>query len=242
MTAFLINHFLRRRPEVFDHWYVFVPDFACSTQDFYRAVETELKYRGVPNLEMSRVEHSEGSILTGRREYLRLRRERLLFEVCAAPFGTSWFFSCRFAQFRLGLRLWHLILLAVAFFYIWVGFEMLLGTIGTAFFVAFFLSLIYIAKVAGAEKGIDVDSKLMRIPVIGPVYEVFFRRNTYYREDTRIMYVELVDAVVRSKVKEFAGEQQFGKGPGDGPEFKQDFNLIDMSLKGMFRGMWKMWG
>ena len=85
-----------------------------------------------------------------------------------------------------------------------------------AFSVLFVACLIYITKVASLEKGLDVDTKLLALPVIGPVYETLFRRNTYYRQDTRIMYTELIDAVVRAKITEVAGEHRIGKGdPGE---------------------------
>ncbi|HTQ95417.1 MAG TPA: hypothetical protein VMH89_01350, partial [Candidatus Acidoferrum sp.] len=64
----------------------------------YRSVEDELKARKVPGLRISRVEYHEGGLLSDKRTYLRLARERFAFDVCAAPFGRAYFFSLRFVE------------------------------------------------------------------------------------------------------------------------------------------------
>ena len=78
---------LKPKPaEVLSHWaYTPVPTPSASTSDFYAAVEKELKAQKVPGLTISRVELSEGGILTDNRQYFRMTRERLVFDVCAAP-------------------------------------------------------------------------------------------------------------------------------------------------------------
>src|ERR1700694_3829827 len=103
--------FARKKADVLSHWYSLVPGFAATTKDFYEAVETELKERQVPGLEIFRVEFAEGGLLSGSREYLRMARERLVFDVCAAPFATSYFFSCRFAEIPAVVQLWQLLVL-----------------------------------------------------------------------------------------------------------------------------------
>jgi hypothetical protein len=54
----------------------------------------------------------------------------------------------------------------------------------------------------------DVDASLLKTPVIGPIYEKLFRKETYYRQDTRLMYLQTVPAVV----KEIAEEITTAKG------------------------------
>src|SRR5260221_11280077 len=92
------NPFRSKEADVISHWYALVPNFQASTQDFYSSVETEVGTQKVPGLEMSRVDFSEGGPLSAKRGYLRMTRERLVFDICAAPFGTSYFFSLRFAE------------------------------------------------------------------------------------------------------------------------------------------------
>ena len=38
---------------------------------------------------MLRVEHKEGGLASGNREYLRMHRGKHAFDICAAPFGTA---------------------------------------------------------------------------------------------------------------------------------------------------------
>src|SRR6185295_17043880 len=46
----------------------------------------------------------------------------------------------------------------------------------------------------------NLDAKLMKAPVIGPLYELFLRKDTYYRQDTRLMYLSTVDAITKALV------------------------------------------
>ena len=48
----------------------------------------------------------------------------------------------------------------------------------------------------------DLDASLVKSPVLGPIYERFFRKETYYRHDTRLLYHEIVSGVVKQKVEE----------------------------------------
>lgn len=107
----MMEFFRSKRADVLSHWYSLVPNFGTSAKEFYETIERALQERKVPGLEISRVEFSEGGILSDKREYLRMSRERLVFDVCGAPFGTSYFFSCRFAEIPAVIQLWQLLLL-----------------------------------------------------------------------------------------------------------------------------------
>src|SRR5690242_20150917 len=107
--------FSRKKGEVISHWYSLIPSFNTSTKEFYDAVEKELKERQLPGLDLFHVEFAEGGVLSAKREYLRMTRERLIFDVCAAPFGTGYFFSCRFAEIPAVIQPWQLIVLFLAF-------------------------------------------------------------------------------------------------------------------------------
>jgi hypothetical protein len=196
------NPFKSKKAEVLSHWYALVPDFETSTQDFYAEVEKELESRKVPGLEISRVDFSEGGILSAKREYLRMARERLVFDICAAPFGTSYFFSLRFAELPSVVSL-----LQIAVFFFGVLFTLFIfwkifGVIfGTFLLLVGFAGLIFLLRNAVAMGMSDLDATLLKLPVVGPVYGAFFRKETYYRADTRFMYLETVDAIVKAKVE-----------------------------------------
>ena len=196
--------FKRKKADVLNHWYVLVPDFRVSTQEFYAAVEQELKVREVPALELTRVDFSEGGLLSYKREYLRMTRERLVFDVCAAPFGTAYFFSCRFAELPAVVRLWQILLLLMLLALIYGGLWKQFGLVpGAVILGCSLLAFGWLARNSVSIGLQDLDTILMRAPVVGPVYERFLRKETYYRQDTRLMYLETVETVVRLKVDEF---------------------------------------
>jgi hypothetical protein len=209
----MFGFFEKKQADVIDHWYALIPGFNSSTKEFYEAVEKELKERQVPGLEISRVDFAEGGIMSNNREYLRMTRERLVFDVCAAPFGTAYFFSCRFAEIPAVVKLGEfLVLIIVLCFSALIGlifFVKILGVLGLMLFpfllLASLVAAIYVMRNAVAMGLKDLDASLIKMPIVGPIYEAWFRKETYYRQDTRLMYCETVNAVVKAKVEETTG-------------------------------------
>jgi len=203
---FMFNFSKPKQAEVLSHWYALIPGFTTSTKDFYEAVEKELKDREVPGLEMSRVEFSEGGLLSGKREYLRMTRERLVFDVCAAPFGKAYFVSCRFAEIPSVIKLWQLAILLIAFLVmVYVAWRYEGIWLGSIILIAVFALIFYTLRNAVSMGLRDLDSYLVKDPMFGPIYERFFRKETYYRQDTRLMYLDTVNAVVKEAVEATAG-------------------------------------
>ena len=198
--------FFKKRAEVIDHWYALVPGFNSSTNEFYEGIEKELKTREVPGLEIFRVDFAEGSVLSSKREYLRMTRERLVFDICAAPFGTAYFFSCRFAEIPAVIKLWQLVVVLIGgFMTVVLAFRFLGLILGAIVLMAGFVLLIYTLRNAVAMGLKDLDAALIKSPAVGPIYENWFRKETYYRQDTRLMYCDTVNAVVKAKVEETTG-------------------------------------
>ena len=79
--------------DIFSHWHAFKENFQASPKDFYSDVEAALRKRQIPDITFSRVDWREGGILSAKREYLRVRRKELVFDLCGAPFGNAFFFS-----------------------------------------------------------------------------------------------------------------------------------------------------
>jgi hypothetical protein len=201
-----------RKVDVIDHWYALLPDFQSSTSEFYQSIEDELRKRKIPDLEISRVEFYEGGPLSARRQYLRMRRERLVFDVCSASFGDSWFFSCRYAEIPFTLRIWEILIMLALLTYIHGVYVVVFGLVwGSTVFGVSVIAALFLLNGVQAMGFYSLDARLLKIPVLGAFYEVFLRRNTYYREDTRLMYCDLVDNIVRAKVKEIAGVQDVSK-------------------------------
>jgi hypothetical protein len=202
----MFNFFESKKPDVLSHWYALIPGFNTSTHEFYQSIEKQLKDRQVPGLEIARVEFAEGGILSSKREYLRMTRERLVFDICAAPFGTAYFFSCRFAEIPAVIRIWQLIILFFGFSSsvalawkmagVYLGSLLLLGALGLT---------AYVLRNAVAMGLKDLDASLVKSPVFGPIYELLIRKDSYYRQDTRIMYCDTVDDVVKELVEDVTG-------------------------------------
>ena len=202
----MFGFFEKKTAEVIDHWYALIPGFNTSTKEFYEAVENELKERQVPGLEIFHVDFAEGGVMSSKREYLRMTRERLVFDVCAAPFGKAYFFSCRFAEIPAVIRLWQLlVVLVAAFMLVAVTFRFLGLILGALILLAGFVFLIYALRNAVSLGLNDLDATLIKSPVVGPIYENWFRKETYYRQDTRLMYRDTVNDVVKAKVEETTG-------------------------------------
>lgn len=91
---------LSRPPSVLSHWLFSAEDLNASALELYDAVEAALRARQVPGVSFSRVLQREGGLLSARREYLRVRRERLAFDIGAAPFGRTFFVSVWLRRLR----------------------------------------------------------------------------------------------------------------------------------------------
>jgi hypothetical protein len=204
----MLGFFKSKQADVIDHWYTLVPGFHTPTKDFYESIEKELKEREVPGLEISHVDFAEGGVLSQKRSYLRMTRERLVFDICAAPFGTAFFFSCRFAQIPAIIRLWQLLVVIVGIFVAtMLAFRFAGLILGGLLLLSVLVFLIYMLRNAVAMGLNDLDAMLIKSPIVGSIYENWFRRETYYRLDTRIMYCDTVNAVVKAKVEETTGSK-----------------------------------
>lgn len=194
--------------EVLNHWIASADNFSFSPKEFYELVQKQLETIKVPGLEISREEYAEGGLLSANRIYLRLIRERLAFDICAAPFGTRFFFSCRTVYSPVKLTLFHIILVLVYLALIYWGLVHVLDLImGAVALGAVVLTVMFMFRTVVAKRLTDVDGVLLKIPGIGPVYEVFFRKETYYRHDTRLMFLDTIPAVVESLAGEITADK-----------------------------------
>lgn len=89
----LIFWIISRGVENPQRWGHSFDDLQFSSDEFYKAVTAAVKKREIPDVYFSRVTYSEGGILSGNREYLHIVRHELIFDICAAPFGTGFFVS-----------------------------------------------------------------------------------------------------------------------------------------------------
>jgi hypothetical protein len=205
----------RQSKTVLHHSYTPLDKFQFSTQEFYAEIEKELIARQVPGLTISRVDFHEGGLFSDKRTYLRLSRERLAFDICAAPFGRTFFFSLRIVEKpRLGWLVVILFFAALGAFYLAylrAGDSAL--TIAGLVAIAAFIYWIFrpppvtTTSLANADAKSQANSRevptfstfLLNLPVIGPWYERI-RKDSYYRLDTRMMYLTVVKEIVQKKI------------------------------------------
>jgi hypothetical protein len=202
----MFEHFKRKKVEVIEHWITFADGFQLSPSEFYNAIEEELQNREVPGLEKTRIDFAEGGVLSDKRIYLRMIRERLVFDVCAAPFGTRFFFSCRTAEIPIVVQIWQLLFIFLfGVFAYWAYWRFLGFIFGNILFIATIVGSIYLLRNAIALGLKDLDANLIKSPLLGSVYERWFRKETYYRTDTRLMYLDTVSNVVKDLAEEVTG-------------------------------------
>lgn len=183
--------------EVISHWHHSVDGLSTLTLEYYTAVEKALREKDVVGLQIERVTANESGILSAKREYLRVRYGRLMFDICGAPFGKDFFFS------------WWLVKRTPGFAALWgcaalVGVPLLvLGFIGTMGFVKGILFALIVIVVGAAvlrqafSDGWDaIEDAILVMPIIGFVYQKFVKPVTYYSEDTRLMFEDTVHRVV----------------------------------------------
>lgn len=183
---------MARSAEVISHWHLLIDDFNTSALDFYTSIEAALAARKVPDITISRVEWKEGGVFSAKREYFRVARGRLTFDICAAPYGASYFFSSWFAEQSLLHALLYAVLIILG---LPVVFLIFLSQFGANGFLLFFLALagaLVLLRNSVQTGAALVEEMILAMPVIGPMYYRLFKPVTYYSTDTRIMFQESI--------------------------------------------------
>ena len=217
-----------KKGDILGHWIAFHDNFSFSPQEFYEAIEKELQARKIPGMEISREEFAEGGLISDKRIYLRLFRERLALYTCAAPFGSGYFFSCRTVYVPALVRLWHIVA-ALVFFNI-VG-ALLVRPLGITFAAVAMVALVFalagVMRNAATSALSDLDTLLLKIPGVATIYEDWFRADTYYRHDTRLIYLQRIPEIIRELAEDITAakgarlEQQYQMSPILGELYKR---------------------
>ncbi len=82
-----------QKTEATGNWSHLFPDMQHDPNSFYDLVEKILFEKQVPEFYSRKITISEGSILSHNRLYLEVSRGDYIFHICAAPWGTGFFFS-----------------------------------------------------------------------------------------------------------------------------------------------------
>lgn len=182
-----------RRMQVISNWSTLVEDFNASAKRFYDELEQAIARRQIPHLTASRVFWAESGVLSAEREYLRLERGTYRFDICAAPFGTGYFFSWWFTV-RLPSPLFAMIFMVIAIAGSWFG----LGLIKTGCLIP--LGWLFIGLLVRLRA--PVGDYFLAVPILGWVWEKIFKPATFFEIDTQTMYRTAVDAAVHEVIKQ----------------------------------------
>ena len=195
---------------VLSNWQMLFEEFQTSALDFYTAVEEAVKRREAPDLEFSHVDWKEKGILSAKRTYLRVKRGRLNFDICAAPYGRGYFFSWWLAETPSFAALGYFLLLILA---LGLGSIFIMGVFGQGLeggcAALFLIAVLWVGGLpvgllllgrAVAEGTFGDESAVLATPVLGPLYELVFNPFSYYRLDTAAMFQETVMRAVMEVV------------------------------------------
>jgi hypothetical protein len=191
------------RVTIISHWCKLIENFQTSPLGFYDLVKQCIDKREVPDTVTSRVEHHEGGIFAAKREYLRVQRKNLAFDICAAPFGTGFFFSSWFGQIAtmagilLFLGVLALCLITLPIFLNIFGF-----LAGLFFWIVVIPGLIIFLGYLISEGKIDAEDTVLGMPVLGPLYNRIFHPFSYHKLDTIQMYQTAIHAAVIEAIDE----------------------------------------
>ena len=74
---------------VSSRWHHSFPEQEFSTKEIYAAVTSAVYARQIPGVTIGKANHFQAGYLQGKREYLKVQRDNLMFLICAAPFGKD---------------------------------------------------------------------------------------------------------------------------------------------------------
>ncbi len=199
------------------HWSTLVEGLQASPRECYAAIEAALKRREVPEATAFHVTYKESSFLSADRLYLRVTRKMLAFDICAAPFGSGFFFSWWMSEVRpsnvlgclavflmLGVGGW-LLRLAVAALEA-TEHPLSLFQI-TAVGICLVLGTLWVVAVAVRAGKLFSEDAVLAMPLIGSLYNSIFRPATFYKLDTIDMYQKAVHAAVLEVVQGLMSER-----------------------------------
>lgn len=186
---------------VISHWYHLFENLQTSTLDFYVSVHGFVDKWQIPGAQISQVEYHEGGVLSAKREYLRIKRGRHIFDICGAPFGTGFFVSWWLGERRSSLGGLALVLVLMGTMIV-----LLFSMAKFGFFVGLFIAIVVVPALFWVlvqvlkEMPEGSDDALVAMPWLGPLYERLFRPQTYYKIDTALMFQEAVRRAVNDAV------------------------------------------
>jgi len=86
---------MAEQTELLSHWLQHFEGLTQSSQQFYSMVEKRVSMKQISDVKFARVDFKEGGLFSDSREYLRIKRGDLRYDIGGAPFGNGFFVSAR---------------------------------------------------------------------------------------------------------------------------------------------------
>jgi hypothetical protein len=212
--------------EILSHWSTLIENYQTSSLDFYNAVIVAMNRRSITDCQASQEEFHEGGIASAKRIYLRIRRQRIAYDICAAPYGSGFFFSSWMIKIHTSIGIW-IFLGAVVASFILSGLTMaaidgvlmdqipllraVFRLLGPILFLAigfaeFLMLILFLGHLINTER-IPGEDSVLAIPILGALYARIYHPITYYKTDTALMFqqtvhnamMETIDAITGTK-------------------------------------------
>lgn len=206
MNSLLLLFAIRRKQDL-DDWRVLVRDFKMSPLEFYALLEAAVRQRQTPDTEIRQKDFKEGNLLSDRRVYLRLTRDRLLFDCCAVPFGTSYLFSYWLWFMPRPFTLFHLLgLVTTCGILPALSIQVFGMGRGLPVLGILLLALFFVVKSGVFRTRRKLEEYLHGLTIIGVIFELLFRMPTYFEKDTAAAfhttiyecYIEVLDGLTQT--------------------------------------------
>jgi hypothetical protein len=181
--------------DIISNWSTLIENLEASPLGFFESVEAGIKKRCIPDIQTSRVDHYESGMFSAKREYMRIVRDNLVFDVCASPYGTGFFVS-----WWLGSPSAHPLVILGIFIGYFILAGILVNALGFLSGVAFSLLLIPVGLYCVSQLEGGFDRYVVPIPLIGYLYRRFVKPDTYYSMDTTAMFRTATHAAVLEAV------------------------------------------
>lgn len=187
------------------HWCQPSVGVEISPSQFYDLVTKAVQDRKLPGVEFSRVFWKEEAFVGAKREYLRVQRARIVFDICAAPQGAGSFFSSWLCIVPFQVSAVHLA-------GIFTGMIVLIWLIPVA--LIYMLALMatgglwwWVSRVGTTTS--FKDDFLLGLTGIGPIAKFFAElKPTYYQIDAALIFQSAVQEATLSVIDKLCEDQK----------------------------------
>jgi len=186
------------------HWCQPNVGVSIPPSEFYELVTKEVIARNFPGVLFSRVFWKEEAFVGAKREYLRVQRARIVFDICAAPQGAGSFFSSWLCIVPPQISAAHLIGNFVGMiFLIW------LIPVAVVYLFALFFGVAIWSKLSRVTAVNSFKSDfLLGLTGVGPILKFFAElKPTYYQIDAAIIFQSLVQDATLTVIDRLCEQQ-----------------------------------